>query len=127
MLMLSRLLIGLGSMLLLSVGLGFWFDVEQSLLQLGVATTADHGLGTVRADIGGFFISGGALGLLAAFSLNRNLLWPVQLLLVVALIGRLITLGIDGSEAAGVASMGIEILLILLFQWSRNIWPSTPL
>jgi hypothetical protein len=124
---LSRLLIGLGSLLLLLVGLGFWFDVEQSLLQMGITTTANHGLGTVRADIGGFFLGGGALGVLAALSLNRNLLWPVQLLLVVALIGRLVTLGIDGPEAAGVSSMGIEILLIAVFQWSRNIWPTTPL
>ena len=66
MLTLSRLLIGLGSLLLLLVGLGFLFDVEQSLLQMGITTTANHGLGTVRADIGGFFLSGGALGVLAA-------------------------------------------------------------
>ncbi len=40
MIMISRMLIGLGAALLLVVGLGLWFAVEQSMLQMGLSVTA---------------------------------------------------------------------------------------
>ena len=126
MIMISRMLIGLGAALLLVVGLGLWFAVEHSMLPMGLSVTADRGLGTVRADIAGLFVASGALGVAAALSLNRNLLWPLQLLLVVALIGRIITFSIDGLSAAGPESMVIEVLLLVVLQWCRNLWPNTP-
>ena len=84
---------------------------------------AAAGRGTVRADIAAFFIGGGIIQLTAAIRRRAGLLWPVQLLVLLALLGRCFTLIVDGPVAAGVPSMGVELVMLFLLFWCKRIWP----
>jgi len=53
-------------------------------------------------------------------------LWPVQLMMLFALLGRITTVFLDGTAAAGVMQMGVEVLIIALLQWARASWPTSP-
>lgn len=122
----SRLLIAVLAMLLLSLGGSLLFDTSAAMAKVGLTTSAEMGLGTLRADVAGFFLVAGMLCIWGAATLNRNVLWPVQLLMVFALLGRLVTLLVDGAGAAGIPQMGVELAVIGLLQWARTSWPSSP-
>ena len=53
---------------------------------------------------------------------DSGLLWPVQLLVLLALLGRTLTLVINGPVAAGVPSMGFELAILLLLVWCKSTW-----
>lgn len=122
MIILSRVLVGLAGILFIGIGAGLWFNTADASNNLGLTELAAAGFGTVRADIGGFFIGGGLLQLLAATQKNRDLLWPVQLLLALAFTGRAVTLVMDGPIAAGLPSMAIELVLLALLAWCQRLW-----
>ncbi len=122
MIILSRILLGLGGLLFAAVGLGLWLNTTEAAANVGLLELAAVGRGTVRADIAGFFIAGAVLQLLAAVQMNRGLLWPVQLLLALAFSGRVVTMVIDGPIAAHIPSMGIELILMLLIFWCQRLW-----
>ena len=122
MMMLSRLLLGAVGLLFLLVGAGLLFNTTEAAANMGLVELAAAGRGTVRADIAGFFIGGALIQLVAAFRRDPSLLWPVQLLLLLALAGRCLTLVLDGPVAAGVPGMGVEIVILMLLIWCKRLW-----
>lgn len=126
MAMLSRVLLGAMGLLFLVVGAGLWLNTGDAAANMGLVDLAAAGLGTVRADIAGFFIGGGVIQMIAAIRRDPNLLWPVQLLVLLALLGRTVTLIIDGPVAAGIPSMGIELVLLVLLLWCKKAWSTQP-
>ena len=126
MVVLTRILLAAIGLLFLVVGAGLWFNTGEAAAKMGLVNLAAAGLGTVRADIAGFFIGGGIIQIVAAIRRDPNLLWPVQLLVLLALMGRAITLVIDGPVAAGIPSMGIELVLLVLLLWCKKVWHTQP-
>lgn len=122
MVMFSRLLVALIGLLFLVVGAGLWLNTADAAAQMGLVDLAAAGFGTVRADIGGFFIGGGIIQIIAAMRRDSGLLWPVQLLVLLALLGRTLTLVTNGPVAAGVPSMGFELAILLLLVWCKSTW-----
>lgn len=122
MMMLSRLLLGAVGLFFLLVGAGLLFNTTEAAANMGLVELAAAGRGTVRADIAGFFIGGALIQLVAAFRRDPSLLWPVQLLLLLALAGRCLTLVLDGPVAAGVPGMGVEIVILTLLIWCKRLW-----
>lgn len=126
MVMLSRVLLAAMGLLFLVVGAGLWLNTGEAAANMGLVDLAAAGLGTVRADIAGFFIGGGVIQMIAAIRRDPNLLWPVQLLVLLALLGRTVTLILDGPVAAGIPSMGIELALLVLLLWCKKSWSTQP-
>ena len=93
---------------------------------MGLVNLAAAGLGTVRADIAGFFIGGGIIQIVAAIRRDPDLVGPGQRLVLLARMGRAITLIIDGPVAAGIPSMGIELVLLVLLLWCKKVWHTQP-
>jgi len=122
MVMLSRVLLAAMGLLFLVVGAGLWLNTGEAAANMGLVDLAAAGLGTVRADIAGFFIGGGVIQIIAAIRRDPDLLWPVQLLVLLALLGRTVTLILDGPVAAGIPSMGIELALLVLLFWCKKSW-----
>ncbi len=120
--MLSRLLLAAVGVLFLLVGFNLLLNTTEAAATLGLIDLAAVGRGTVRADIAGFFIAGAVIQLLAVIRRDPTLLWPVQLLLVLALSGRSLTLVLDGPVAAGIPSMLVEVAILLLLFWSKRLW-----
>jgi len=126
MLLVSRTLIAVVALLMLGIGGRMLFDTTAAMTSIGLTTASELGMGTLRADVGGFFMVAGVLSLWGALTLNRNVLWPVQLMMLFALLGRITTVFLDGTAAAGVMQMGVEVLIIALLQWARASWPTSP-
>ncbi len=113
-----RILTGALSAILLVVGLQYMMDPAATAGQFGLAVTDDIGLATLRADIGGFFCASGGLGLAAAIRHQPSwLLGPITLI-ILAFVGRLITLAVDGAAPGAFTPMIIEAVTIIVFGYA---------
>ncbi len=110
-----RVLTGALGALLLVIGVQYLIDPAATAGQFGVAVSEDIGLATLRADIGGFFCGSGGLALAAAIR-NRSdwLLGPI-VLMVLAFVGRLITIIVDGAAPGAFTPMIVEAVTITVF------------
>ena len=122
MIVISRVVVALIGALFLGIGASLIFNTADAAATMGLPNLEAAGYGTVRADIGGFFLGGGLIGVVAAFRKNAALLWPVQLLVAIALLGRLFTLSVDGPIAAGLESMGVEVAILGVLFWAKRAW-----
>ena len=122
MVVMSRAVMALIGALFLSIGASLIFNTADAATTMGLPNLEAAGYGTVRADIGGFFLGGGLIGVVAAFRKNVALLWPVQLLVAIAFFGRVFTLWVDGPIAAGLDSMGVEMAILAVLFWVKRVW-----
>ncbi len=117
-----RIALVLTALGMLLVGLGFAAAVPKVLGNFAIAATSVHGMGTVRADLGGCFV---ALGLFTLFGLRRgHAQWlTVPLVFMAAFLSlRLIHLGADGVSSEGLRSTVIEVVLLALLLAARTLF-----
>jgi hypothetical protein len=122
MVVVARVGVALLGALFLVIGAGLIFNTTDAAADLGLPNMMAAGYGTVRADIAGFFLGGGLISVVASFRKDGSLLWPVQLLVLLALLGRVFTLVVDGPVAAGLTSMGVEVAILVLLLWAKRVW-----
>ena len=122
MVVVARVGVALLGALFLVIGAGLIFNTTDAAADLGLPNMMAAGYGTVRADIAGFFLGGGLISVVASFRKDGSLLWPVQLLVMLALLGRVFTLVVDGPVAAGLTSMGVEVAILVLLLWAKRVW-----
>ena len=123
MVIIPRILIGIGALGSLVLALGLWLGVEQVIPALGISTT-DLGGGlvgraTVRADIAGLF---GGMGICLLIAVIRSSIHWVNAALVfvgVAISGRFVGLIIDGGGNAVIQPILVEAVIIALLLWLR--------
>ena len=109
-----RGLLGLVGLLALLIASRFWITPDKIGAAMGLLPDGAAGLGTLRADMAGFFGAAGLLTLTAAVRNERRWLIPVLLLLGIALTGRVINLLVTGGGAVLVPPMVIEAVLIVI-------------
>ncbi len=109
-----RGLLGLVGLLALLIASRFWITPDKIGAAMGLLPEGAAGLGTLRADLAGFFGAAGVLSLTAAVRNERQWLVPVLLLLAIALTGRVINLLVTGGGAVLVPPMVIEAVLIAI-------------
>jgi hypothetical protein len=123
---LSRALVGLiGLLSLLSVGT-HWFRVESLVAERGLSAVGDIGRANIRADIGGMFLAIGLFCLFAAARANKAALLAAIALVGAALLGRFVSVAIDGGSARVYSPMiieGVVIAILMLALWS---WKKVP-
>ncbi len=122
MVVVARVGVALLGALFLVIGAGLIFNTTDAAADLGLPNMMAAGYGTVRADIAGFFLGGGLISVVASLRKDGSLLWPVQLLVLLALLGRVFTLVVDGPVAAGLTSMGVEVAILVLLLWAKRVW-----
>lgn len=118
---LLRVALALAALGMLLLGLGFAAAVPKVLNDFAIAATSLHGIGNLRADLGGCFV---ALGLFTLFGLRRghaNWLTVPLVFMVAFLLLRLIHLGVDGVSNEGLRSTAVEIVLLGLFVAARRL------
>jgi hypothetical protein len=116
-------LIGLAS--LLSVW-SHWFKIDAPATQLGLQAIGDVGRANVRADIGDIFLGIGLFAIIAAWQKNRLWLSAAILLVSGALLGRFISIAINGySPRVGVPMLvdGLVIANLIFAYWA---WGEKP-
>ncbi|MFA7264628.1 MAG: arylsulfatase [Caulobacter sp.] len=111
---LTRGLIGLVGLLALLLASRFWISPDKIGAVMGLTADGAAGLGTLRADMAGFFGAAGVMSLAAAVRGERRWLVPVMLLLAIALTGRVLNLALTGGGQVLIPPMVIEAVLIAI-------------
>lgn len=123
MVIIPRILVGLAALASLILALGLWIGQEQVIPALGIATT-DLGGGivgraTVRADIAGLFGGMGICMLIAAIRQSVPWVNAVLVFAVMAIVGRFISLAVDGGGDVAIQPIIVEAVTIGLLLWLR--------
>ncbi len=112
--MLMRALIGLAGLAALFLASRFWIDPARIAAAMDLTAGGAAGLGTLRADMAGYFGAAGVLFLAAAVRSEAVWLKPVFLMLAIALVGRVINLALTGGGAVLYPPMVIEVVLLTI-------------
>jgi hypothetical protein len=115
-----RALVGVIGVLALLVAARLWIGPEAPAAALGLKADGPLGLATLRADVGGFFAAGGLFALAGAIRGEGRLLTPPAVLLGLALVGRLVTVAVDGYAAPMLPPMIIEFVLVAILLIARR-------
>ena len=111
---LTRGLIGLVGLLALLLASRFWMAPDKIGATMGLLVDGAAGLGTLRADMAGFFGAAGVMLLLAVVRNDARWLRPVLLLLSIALTGRVLNLLLTHGGQILIPPMIIEAVLIAI-------------
>jgi hypothetical protein len=126
MILFSRALVALiGTLSLLSV-FQHWFAVETLVDARGIQTIGAIGAANIRADIGGLFLAIGVFAFIAAWQRSTTWLLATWLLPALALLGRFISLGIDGISARVIEPMVIEAVVLTILGAVHVYWKKLP-
>jgi arylsulfatase/uncharacterized sulfatase len=118
-----RLLLGAVGVLSLLIASRFWLAPAEAAQAFALQPHGKAGLGSIRADLGAFFGVAGALSLLSAIRRERRWLWPVPLILALALAGRTLNLIAGGPAPGLLAPMIVEAVLIAI---TLSAWRMLP-
>jgi hypothetical protein len=118
-----RVAVALTGLLLLVIGVGAWLDPSNTGAKLGLAGVGGLGMATLRADLGAFFMGGGALAIAAAVSRAPLLLTAPTLLIGLALLGRCLALAVTPFEHAMLPPMAAEAVMLAIFAAGRFARP----
>ena len=122
-----RGLIGLTGLLALLIASRFWMDPAKIAATMDLTADGPAGLGTLRADMAGFFGASGVLMLAAVIRKEARWLTPVVLMLGIALTGRVLNLVLNGPSPALIPPMVIEAVMIVLTGLGLRILPGKAL
>lgn len=110
-----KVFVGLFALLFLYMGVGFVFDPAASAVSIGLTPLAEHGLNTLRGDIGGLFIGSTLLLTLGILQRKSEWLLAVAMLMGVIALGRLVGFAIDGNpNPATLVAFGFEVTIVAL-------------
>jgi hypothetical protein len=113
----------IGLLSLLSVG-QHWFRIESLLAERGLSVAGDIGRANIRADIGGLFLAISMFCIFAAVRSSKTALLAAIALIGSALLGRFVSIAIDGGSQRVYSPMAIEaasitILLVVFRSWKK--------
>jgi len=122
----TRILVGvIGIFALLGVG-QHWFDLEAVHTQRGMLAVGDIGKANLRADVGGLFLGIAILTIFAAVRQNRVALLAAAVLLFATLLGRFVSVAIDGFGTRVGPPMAIEAIIIGVLLVAYRAWGKKP-
>jgi hypothetical protein len=122
----SRILVGLIGLLSLFSAAQHWFGIEALVNERGLQAIGDVGRANMRADVGGIFVGIGLFAIMAAWKESRMWLSATILLVGGALLGRFISVAIDGYTPRVGAPMLIEAIVIAIFAFAYFWWGKKP-
>ena len=107
-----RILIGLFTLLFLAMGLNLMLAPVAGAEGLAVTPIGEHGLNTLRGDMGGMFVGCGPLLLLGLVRRKSEWFFAVALLMALIAIGRVLGFVIDGNPSSPtLTAFGFEVVI----------------
>lgn len=126
MIIITRILVAvIGVIALLGVG-QHWFDLDAVAAERGMQAIGDVGRANLRADVGGLFLGISGLALFAAVRQHQGAILAATVLLGATLIGRFVSIAIDGYSAAVAPPMIVEAILIAILLSVYRAWGKKP-
>ncbi len=126
MLLISRVLVAVIGLFSLFGSLQHWFKVDALLVERGIQAVGDIGRANIRADVGGLFIGIGLFSVIAAARLDKIWLLAAILLTGGALLGRFVSVAIDGYSPQVGPPMVIEAAVIGIYLAAFQLWGKKP-
>lgn len=126
MVVVLRILVAaIGVLAMLGVG-QHWFDLDAVTAERGMQAIGDIGRANLRADVGGLFLGISGLTLFAAVRQHQGAILVATVLLGATLIGRFVSIAIDGYSAAVAPPMVVEAILIAILLFVYRAWGKKP-
>ena len=126
MIIFSRILIAvIGLFALLGVS-QHWFSLDAVAAERGMQPIGAIGRANLRADVGGLFLGISCLSLFAAALQDRSALMATAALLAATLMGRFVSVVIDGYSARVGPPMVIEAIVLALLCATYRVWRKKP-
>lgn len=126
MILFSRALVAfIGVLALLGAG-QHWFSLDVVFAERGMQAVGAIGRANLRADVGGLFLGIGAFTLFAAFRKNRCALLAAAALLGATLLGRFVSLAVDGFGGPVERPMIVEGMVIAILLIAYRMWGKKP-
>lgn len=126
MILISRVIVAfIGLFALLGVG-QHWFSLDVVAAERGMQAVGDIGRANLRADVGGLFLGVSCLTLFAAVRKNQSALLAAALLLMATLLGRFVSIAIDGYSAPVAPPIIIEAIVITILLLAYRAWDKKP-
>lgn len=122
----SRLLVAIFGLLSITAVNQHWFDVASLEAARGIKAIGAIGAANIRADIGGLFLAIGVFALVAAWKRSATWLLATWLLPALALLGRFISLAIDGIGPKVIEPMVVEAIILVLLGGIYLYWKKAP-
>ena len=113
----------LGGIAFVLIGCGFLIQPESSAGGFGLAARGAQGLSTLRADMTAFFVIAAVCMLVGAWRRNGDLLLVPAGLFGVALLGRIVSMAVDGTEPGFWMPMAIEALCVIVLLVASRVLP----
>lgn len=126
MLLASRIWVSLIGLLSVLSALPHWFRVEGLAAERGVQALGLIGRANVRADMGGIFLGIGVFALIASYKRSQTWLLAAILLPALALLGRFVSIGLDGYESRLLQPIIVEAVVLALLAFAYSIWKKVP-
>ena len=126
MMLFSRTLVALIGLLSLLSVLQHWFAVETLAEARGIEVMGAIGSANIRADIGGLFLAIAVFAFIAAGKRSATWLLATWLLPALALLGRLVSLGIDGNAPRVIEPMMVEAIVLTILGAIYFYWKKLP-
>ena len=107
-----RALVGLVGLFNLALGIGFFVDTARMGEKFFLTSLGTQGLATMRADMTAFFIAAATFALIGAWRATRGPLLVPLLLFSIAIVGRAVSLAVDGAPETAFPPMIVEAVMI---------------
>lgn len=124
--MAARVLVGIMALFFGSMGVGFWFNLETQAVGFGLQNAVEAtnlvGRAAVRADFGSFFLTVAVLCAYATWKRCGSAAVGAALLFGIALLGRIVSVALDGPAPGGFFPMGVEAVSVAILLWARSVW-----
>ncbi len=123
--MVARICAGLAALFGIVLGLGFLIHPVQAGANFFLSPVGIPGLAVLRADMTAFFLTGGLLSAIGAWKRNPTLLIAPIMLFATAIIGRTVSLAVDGVTPGAFMPMIVEALLVGMLIYAHRIFSNT--
>ena len=108
----TQFLVVLCSVPLLLLGIKSMFFPESTYDLLEVTPTGTYGVNTIRASIGGLFLTGSSLMVMGMWTKNRTWFHAALLMVSIVFAGRIFSLCTDGWTTVAIPALVIEVFII---------------
>lgn len=124
---LLRAVLLLGGIFFTLMGIGFMIDPVSSGADFGLLPQGNMGLAAIRADMTAFFVVAGGCLIWGAWARKGDPLLVTAALMGIALIGRMVTLAVDGVHDGWWTPMLVEAITVSLALLGSRVLPHTAL
>lgn len=121
-----QILIGLVGLFNILIGLSFLFNPAKMAADFALSPLGAQGMATMRADFSAFFLTGAIFSLIGAWRADRRPLMVPLMLLSLALLGRFVSIVLDGTAPTTVPPMIVEAAMIALLGLAYRAFGKSP-